>query len=171
MKTLAEIKIGETFKLGDVNFIKFADNDGATTAVTKDIVFRSDFGKNNNLANMKIIKRLEKEFLPSIIATVGEESILDIETDLTTLDGLKTFGTITSKVSLPTLEFYRENVEIFDKYKLNDWYWLATAWSTLPHYDSSLVLCVGPSGIGVCNSRDGVRPLLNFKSSIFVSEV
>lgn len=171
MKTLAQIKIGETFKIGDVEFIKFTDKDGATTAVTKDIVFRSDFGKNNNLANMKIIKRLEKDFLPSIIAAVGEENILDIETDLTTLDGLKTFGTLTSKVSLPTLDFYRENVEIFGKYKLDDWWWLATPWSALPHYNSSLVLCVAPSG-NIFNSINnfGVRPFLNFESSIFVSE-
>lgn len=173
MRTLAEIKNGETFKIGDVEFIKFTDKDGVTTVVTKDIVFRSDFGENNNLANMKIINRLEKKFLPSIIAAVGEENILDIETDLTTLDGLKTFGTITSKVSLPTLDFYRENVEIFDKYKLDSWWWLATAWSALPHYDSSLVLCVAPSGDidggGYCGNN-GVRPFLNFKSSIFVSE-
>ena len=146
MKTLAEIKNGETFKVGDVEFIKFSDKDGVTAAVTKDIVFRSDFGKNNNLANMKIINRLEKEFLPSIIAAVGEENILDVETDLTTLDALKTFRTITSKVSLPTLDFYRENIEIFDRYKLNNWYWLATAWSALPHYNSNLILCVAPSG-------------------------
>ena len=175
MKKLAEIKNGETFKLGDVVFIKFTDKDGATTAVTKDIVFYSDFGKNNNLANMKIIKRLEKEFLPNIIAAVGEENILDIETDLTTLDGLKTFGTITSKVSLPTLDFYRENVEIFDKYKLNDWYWLATALSALPHYDSSLVLCVAPSGrvnygYGYSGYDGGVRPFCILNSNIFVSK-
>ena len=161
MKTLAEIKNGETFRVGDIEFIKFTDKDGATTAVTKDVVFRSVFGKNNNLANMKIINRLKKEFLPSIIVAIGEENILDVETDLTTLDGLKILGTITSKVSLPTLDFYRENVEIFDEYKLDTWFWLATAWSTLPHYDSSLVLCVAPSGNinnNYYNNNNGVRP-------------
>jgi hypothetical protein len=28
MKTLAEIKIGETFKVADIEFIKFADENG-----------------------------------------------------------------------------------------------------------------------------------------------
>lgn len=172
MRKLAEIKIGETFKIADVEFIKVCENDGTTIALTGDIVFNCDFGKNNNFANLKIIKRLNNEFMPSIIKAVGEENILVFETDLTTLDGVKTYGKITSKVSLPTLDFYREHTEIFDKYKLDEWYWLATPWSALPHYDSSCILCVAPSGnIGGNNygNYGGVRPILHFQSSIFDS--
>lgn len=166
------VENGETFKIADIEFIKFSDVDGVTTVVTREAVFKSDFGKNNNLANMKIIKRLEKEFLPKIAEAIGAENILDFETDLTTLDGVKTYGKLTSKVSLPTLDFYRENTEIFDKYKLDDWYWLATPWSALPHYDSYCALCVAPSGdIYDFNYyfHFGVRPFLRFKSSIFDS--
>ena len=165
-----KVENGETFKIGDIEFIKFTDIDGVTTAMTKEAVFKSDFGDNNNLADSKILDRLESEFLPKIIAAVGEENILDFDTDLTTLDGVKTYGKITSKASLPTLDFYREHIEIFDKFKLDDWYWLATPWSALPHYDSSLVLCVAPSGNFYdygCNGHSGVRPILHFKSSIF----
>ena len=168
----SKVECGETFKIGDIEFIKFIDKDGVTMAMTKEAVFKSDFGENNNLADSKILERLESEFLPKIIAEIGEENILDFETDLTTLDGVKTYGKITSKVSLPTLDFYREHTEIFDKYKLDSWYWLATPWSALPHYDSSSILCVAPSGIiGNYNYDDngGVRPILHFKSSIFNS--
>lgn len=173
-KGLAPSKVenGETFKIDGIEFIKFTNIDGVTTVMTKEAVFKSDFGNNNNLANMKIIKRLEKEFVPKIIAAVGEENILNFETDLITLDGVKTYGKITSKVSLPTLDFYREHTDIFDKYKLDSWYWLATPWSALPHYDSSCILCVAPSGCicnGYCNGNRGVRPILHFKSSIFDS--
>lgn len=169
---LPKVENGETFKISDIEFIKFTDIDGITTVVTKEAVFNSDFGKNNNLANKKIIKRLEEEFLPKIIAAIGAENILDVETDLTTLDGVKTYGTITSKVSLPTYDFYREHIEIFDKYKLKDWYWLATPWSALPHYESSCIVCVAPSGVIYGDLYDfnfGVRPILCFKSSIFNS--
>lgn len=169
---LSKVENGETFKIGDIEFIKFTDIDGVTTAVTKEAVFNSDYGNNNNLANRKILDRLEKEFMPKITAAVGEENILDFETDLTTLDGVKTYGKITSKVSLPTLDFYREHTEIFDKYKLGGWYWLATPLSALPHYDSACILCVAPSGFisnGFYDFNYGVRPILHFKSSIFDS--
>lgn len=169
---LPKVANGEIFKIADIEFIKFTDIDGVTAVVTKEAVFKSDFGNNNNLANRKILDRLESEFLPKIVAEIGEENILDFETDLTTLDGLKTFGKIFSKVSLPTLDFYREHIEIFDKYKLDSWYWLATPWSALPHYDSSCILCVAPSGYINFNYyyfHYGVRPILYFKSSIFDS--
>lgn len=172
IQKIPRVANGETFKIDDIEFIKFTDIDGVTTVVTKEIVYKSDFGKNNNLANMNIIKRLEKEFMPKIIEAVGAENILDFETDLTALDGVKTYGKITSKVSLPTLDFYREHTEIFDKYKLDDWYWLATPWSALPHYDSSCMLFVAPAGFIDCNfycNYFGVRPILHFKSSIFDS--
>lgn len=172
--TLLKVESGEIFKIGEVEFIKFSDVDGVTTAVTKNAVFKSEFGDNNNFAESTIINRLSTEFLPEIIACVGEENILDIETDLTTLDGVKTFGKTTSKISLPTLDFYRANVEIFDKYKLPEWWWLATPWSAYPHYESSCVLCVSPRGnIDSSNNYDGsngVRPILRFSSSIFVSD-
>lgn len=172
MKSLTKINPGETFKIGNVEFIKLSDIDGITNAVTRGIVFKSDYGKSNNFAESKILKKMGKEFLPEIVSAIGEENVLDFETDLTTLDGLKTFGKITSKVSLPTLDFYREHVEIFDKYKLDNWYWLATPWSASPHYDSSLALCVAPSGyidFNFFNFNCGVRPVLKFKSSIFES--
>ena len=77
-----------------------------------------------------------------------------------------------SKISLPTLDFYRENAEIFDKYKVNSWWWIATPDSATPHWDSPFVLCVSPGGviIGINYYYDyGVRPFLSFISSISVS--
>lgn len=168
-----KVENGEIFKIGDIEFIKFSDIDGVTTAVTKDTVFDSEFGSNNNLAKSEIIEKLAEEFLPKIAEIVGEENILDITTDLTALDGVKTFGKMISKISLPTLDFYRENVEMFDKYKLDKWWWLATPWSAYPHYESSCILCVSPRGDIYGNgygNYGGVRPFLRFSSSIFVSD-
>ena len=169
---MEHINNGEIFKIGDIELIKVAEADGAIIAVTKDSVFNSEFGENNNFADSEILKKLNTEFLPKITAIVGEENVIEFDTDLTTLDGLKTFGKITSKISLPTLDFYREHVATFDKYKLDDWWWLATPWSAVPHYNSSCILCVSPRGdIGIDNfsSDCGVRPILHFSSSIFVS--
>ena len=169
---LFNIKVGDTFKIGDVEFIKFDQDGDKVTAVTKDIVFKSEFGSNNNLAESKVLKRLNDEVLPKLAEEIGMENICDITTDLTTLDGLKPYGDLTSKISLPTFDFYRQNVNLFDKYKLKTWWWLATPDTAQPHYDPIWVTCVSPIGYVIgnfCNDDIGVRPFLRFESSIFVS--
>lgn len=168
-RTLGEVAVGDTFFVGDMEFIKFADNDGKVIAVMKDSAFDSEFNgtKNNNFNGSKIHKRLEKEILPKIEEVVGKENVLEFETDLTTLDGLKIYGTMRSKIALPTFDFYRENREIFDKYKLDKWWWLCTANS-----EDTLVTCVSPLGVISDGGYDydyGVRPFCIFLSNIFVS--
>ncbi len=165
------VKDGETFTVAGMEFIKFPDADGHTPAVMKAPVFTSSFGKNNDLRQSKVLKRLEAEVLPKIIEALGEENVCSFKTDLTTLDGLKPYGEMYSRISLPTFDFYRANVEIFDKYKINDWWWLATPESARPHEDPWWTVCVSPSG----NFYDrydyvcGVRPFCIFNSSIFES--
>ena len=168
----AGVKDGETFKIGDMEFIKFPSVNGQTPAVMKDIAFRSRFGKDNDFRNSEILKKLETEILPKIVAVVGEENVCTFKTNLTTWDGLKVYGELESRISLPTMDFYRINVEIFDKYKAGCWWWLATADSAQPHFDPIWVLCVSPSGIISSDGYDsggGVRPFCIFESSIFES--
>lgn len=167
------VKDGDTFRVGDIEFIKFPDMGGVTPVVTRDIVFTSRFGDNNKLAESDVLKKLESEFLPKIIAAIGEENVVTIKTDLTTLDGLKPYGEMESRISLPTFDFYRANVAIFDKYKVNKWWWLATPESAQPHSDPDWIVCVAPSG-GIGGGVFyfdcfGVRPFLLFVSSIFES--
>ena len=175
MKTvkLSEVKHGGIFKILDVEFIKFTLDEKTSIAVTKNTVFDSAFGKNNNnLAESVVLERLTKEFLPKIISAVGEENVLEFETDLTTLDGLKPYEPLKSKISLPTFDFYRSNVETFDKYQLDEWWWLSTPDTAQPHYNPVWVVCVSPLGNFLNNYFDninGVRPFLHFDSSISVS--
>ena len=166
------VKDGETFKIGDMEFIKFPDMNGATPVVMKDIAFSSSFGSNNNLKESTVLKRMEAQILPEITATIGAENVCTFETDLTTLDGLKSYGIMESQISLVTLDFYRANVEIFDKHSPDRWWWLATPDSALDHGSERWILCVSPSGgiyRGRCSFGNGVRPFLIFKSSIFKS--
>ena len=110
--------------------------------------------------------------MPGIIEDVGEENVLTFQTDLTTLDGLKVYGVMESKIGLPTLEFYRANVEIFDEHKVEDWIWLATPESAKPHDDPYWALCVTPAGTVIpgnarLNSKYGARPLVYLNSALF----
>ena len=167
------VKDGETFKVGGIEFIKFPDVDGITPAVAKDILFTSRFGSSNNLKESDVLKRLEEEVLPKVIEVVGKENLCPIKTDLTTLDGLTPYGEMESLISLPTFDFYRANVGIFDQHKVKNRWWLATPESALPHDDPTWVVYVAPSGFiyyYYCNDYNfGVRPFLIFVSSIFGS--
>ena len=169
------VKDGETFTVAGMEFIKFPSVDGMTPVVMRDIAFKSRFGGNNDLRQSDVLKKLEAEHLPKIIAAIGAENLCTIKTDLTTFDGLKPYGVMESLVSLPTFDFYRENVEIFDKYKVDAWWWTATPESAQPHDDPNWVLCVSPSGYVFNNhyyyNVYGVRPFYIFKSSIFESFV
>ena len=167
------VKDGETFQVGGIEFIKFPGVDGMTPVVAKDILFTSRFGSNNNLKESDVLKRMEEEVLPKVIEAVGKENLCPIKTDLTTLDGLTPYGEMESLISLPTFDFYRANVGIFDRHKVKNWWWLATPESALPHDDPTWIVCVAPSGcIGNYYDggfRHGVRPFLIFVSSIFGS--
>ena len=167
------VKVGETFQIGDMEFIRFPNVNGHTPVVMKDIAFRSSFGSNNDFRESKILKKLQEEYLPKIIEAVGEENVLAFSTDLTTLDGLKNYGTLVSRISIPTFDFYRANVAIFDQHNPGTWWWLATADSAKPHCDPVWVSCVSPAGYIRYGGYDydfiGVRPFCIFKSSIFES--
>lgn len=174
MKTLAEIKTGEIFKVANIEFIKFADENGHTIAVAKEGLFFSRFGNDNNFAKSIVKQRLDSEILPKIEKAIGAENIIEHEVDLLSLDGDDKWGKAKCKISIPTFDFYRKNVKMFDKHLLGNWWWLATPDSTATHYNDDWVCCVSPRG---CFGGSGfyhdyaVRPFMIFVSSISVISV
>ena len=170
---LSDVRDREIFKLGRFELIKFTMPDGTVMAVFKDCPFQSRFGDNNDLSRSDILKKLTSEILPEIEEIVGAENVLEFETDLLSLDGSKKHGKMTSKISLPTFDFYRVNRETFEKYKLDEWWWLATPDSTSEYYNDKWCVCVAPSGYFINYDYGinvyGVRPVLRLVSSISVS--
>lgn len=170
---LSNIKDGEIFSIAGVEFIKFSDKDGITTAVAKNSIGDYRFGNNNNFAESTIKQMLEKDFLPKIEKEIGAENIVEHEIDLLSLDGSDKWGKVNCKVSLPTFDFYRKNVKIFDKHKLDDWWWTVTPDSTSEHRNDYWLAVVSPGGIiflnYYCYDFIGVRPFLTFVSSISIS--
>lgn len=170
---LSEIPDGAIFKIGKYEFIKFSEESGVVTAVSKDSLFDSRFGNNNNFAESDVLQKLKEDILPEIETYIGAENVLEFETDLLSLDGSAKHGTVRSKVSIPTFDFYRKNRAVFEKYKLDEWWWLATPDSTSEYFNDDWCVSVSPSGCisdnYYCYGNDGVRPFWNFVSSIFVS--
>ena len=165
-------KIGETFKIGKYEFIRFKNMQGGVAVVLKDILFTSRFGNNNDFSKSDILEKL-KSILKEIEDEIGAENVLEFETDLTSLDGSKKHGSMKSKISLPTFDFYRDNVSVFDPYKPDTWWCLATPDTTTDHYNDDWIVCVSPRGL--INIGDyyygnfGVRPFCILSPAIFVS--
>ena len=166
------VEDGGVFKIGNTDYIKFPSVNGQTPIVDRDILFKASFGADNDFRNSKILKKLQEDCLPEIIEAVGAENVCSFKTDLTTMDGLKTYEALESMVSLPTFDFYRANVKIFDQYPVGGWWWLATPDSAQPHDDPIWAVCVSPSGNinnAYYNDLIGVRPFYILNSSIFGS--
>ena len=169
-----EIINDELFRIGKYEFIKFIDENGNIIGVLKDNLCNMEFGNNNNFSKSDILNKLNNEFLSEIENIVGSENLIEFETDLISLDGSKKHGTMKSKVSIPTFDFYRKNRATFAKYNLNDWWWLVTPHTTSEFVNDYWVVCVSPHGDVYrnyyCGSL-GVRPFLTFISTIFDSLV
>ena len=170
---LADVPVGETFKVGNHEMIVL-DHSGDTTAVIlKDLLPDQRFGSNNNYNGSHVDKTCIK-FAEEIEAAVGKENLCQHTVDLTSDDGLKCYGSVKRKASLMTTEKYRRFVYILDKHRPDCWWWLATAFSTSVHGYTSAVKCVAPSGFvsngSYGNVIRGVRPFCILKSHIFVSK-
>ena len=172
MKVLSEVPVGETFKLGDMEFIVLEHLDGTTNVLLKNFWKKCRFDNNvNNFSISEIRERLNDEFYKKVAAICGENIIPHV-VDLTSDDGRKDYGKGTVRVSLLTCDLYRKYVYILDKYRPDDWWWLATPYSTKENGYDSCVRVVNRIGAlygNRCYCNDGVRPFLTLKSSIFVS--
>ena len=169
---IPEVQDGETFKIAGIEFIKFPATAEGVPVVARDLQKAMAFGDNNDMRESKVLRWLREEFFPKIAAAIGEENLVSFKTDLTTLDGLDNYGVMESKISLPTMDFYRANAKIFAKHPVEDWWWLATPESCQPNSNPYWILGVAPYGYNSSsdyNDGGGVRPFLIFKSSIFES--
>ena len=170
---LSDIPVGETFKIGEHEFIVLEQSGDTTAVILKELLHdNKEFGKNNNYMN-SYADDICNDFGYKIADVIGKENLIEHEVDLTSDDGLKDYGKIKRYMSLLTANLYRRYVEILDKYKLDSWWWLSTAYSTPTHDHTSWVKCVSPVGRisnNDCDINIGVRPFCILKSNIFVSK-
>lgn len=173
-RTLAECKPGEIVNVGGFEMVVLEQKDGETSLILKDFwVKESRFGEGNNRYDGSIVDSHCADFEKKLSETIGLDNIIPHEVDLTSNDGLKCYGSVDRRVSLLTAARYRKYVDVLDTVKPENWWWLATPWSTKRHDNEAWVLCVAPSGLidgdYFGNIDIGVRPFCILKSSIVVS--
>ena len=172
-KKLSDIKVGDTFKICEREFIVLEQSGDTTAVLSKDLIGKAViFGDTPAFENSNIKKILD-EFAEDIIKEVGANALELHTVDQTTLDGMKYYGSSKALASLMTIDHVRRYADVLDKHMVNEWYWLVTPWSTPDRGYETSVCVVAPSGDVSGNGSGyndiGVRPFCILKSNIFAS--
>lgn len=177
---LSELQPGETFKIGEHDFIVLEQNvcNGTTNVISKGfmakgIVFDSntrDYSKSN------LKKVIESDIQPIIEAELGADNLVEHIVDLTSIDVQHEFEPCTCKVRPITFNEARQYNDLIVNKELDDWWWTCTPWSTADRGWKRTIAVVSPSGniinyrSCICSYDCGVRPFCILKSNIFVSK-
>lgn len=177
-KLLKDCEIGEivTDNIGIKWIVIRHDEDGTTKLWRKELLpeTRRFDKKSNNFYGSEIQGFLNAEYIKYVEEGFGKENLCIQEVDLTSLDGLTTYGVCKCPIRLGGLDDYRNaRKQGLFREKNSNPFWLDTPDSTNEGYSASSVQFVcdsGSVGYGGCN-WDGysVRPFISLKSDIFVS--
>lgn len=173
MKKLAELKPGDRFMYGGVEWVKFEDIGAGTLCLAAEPVFRRAFDEENcnDWRKSSLRRELNGAFLDALVAEGADRAaFLDWESDLTADDGMTDYGTAVDKIALRSDALCRKYREITPP--VDEWCWNLTPWTCDASY-SCYVRGVNSSGAMSWNNayygRRGVRPLCYPKSVILVS--
>lgn len=171
---LNTLSIGNTFHIGEHEFIVLEHGMDGTCIISKDYIGERrvfddgtrDYGESSlrEFMNETILPMLEKE--------VGAENIVEHEVELISVDMQQEFDSVHCKVRPITFDEARKYNALLVNPELSGWYWTCTPWSTKERgweYSMAVVSPSGNFGSGGCSYCDGVRPFCILKSNIFVS--
>lgn len=176
---LGKVRQGERFKLDGVEFVKLDCDEEATFTLTADTLpeccaFEDDDAEredHNNFDGSLIQKHMERfwrEQHSPIFKAIVERPI-----DLTSMDGMTTYGkpfTVARLLTIDEFRKYRRFIPLTSKA-----FWTATPWTTLrsPYSDAGRAYRVYTDGsvgsYSVDDARFAPRPALYLQSSILVS--
>ena len=166
---------GETFKIGEHDFIVLKQEEGQTKVISKELMARGvqfdDETKDYNASSLK--KLIENDIQPIIEKEVGADNLIEHEVDLISVDMQQEFEPCRCKVRPVTFDEARKFNGLLVNKDLDDWWWTCTPWSTQERGWKYSMAVVSPSGYiyssSYYNGR-GVRPFCILKSNIFVSK-
>ena len=172
VKLSKKLGIGDTFELAGLTWTILEITDAGYKCLAERLEDSMQFDTQcNNWETSKLRNYLNTDFLKELAAAVGEDNIIPFERDLLSLDGQTEYGKCEDKVSLLTVDEYRQHRALIPN--ADYWWWLVTPWSTPCNEIERSVTVVSPSGrfnnFG-CDRGGGVRPFCIFSSVIFESE-
>ena len=172
---LGTLDVNDEFDIGNETFIVLEkiENGNWVVVIRKDFLpDNMKFGDNSDWRKSPIRKYLNDTYYKELTDIVGKENIIDMERDLTSLDGLDDYGTCVDKISLLTAsEYAKYHKTLGLQSNYPDWQWLITATST-PSNNHSFNVCYVTSNSHLdwdnCNCHNGVRPFCVLNSSVLV---
>lgn len=172
-KLLSELKPGDRFMYGGVEWVKFEDIGAGTLCLSAGVPFCRAFDEENcnDWRESSLRRELNGAFLDALVAEGADRgAFLDWESDLTADDGMTDYGTAVDKIALRSDALCRKYREITPP--VDEWCWNLTPW-TCDASNSCSVRYVYSSGAMIwscaCNGYWGVRPICYPKSEILVS--
>lgn len=172
-KIPAGLSAGDTFKLAGLTWTILDITDKGYMCLADRLEDSMKFdSESNNWIGSRLREYLNTEFIKKIADEIGKENIISFNRNLLSLDGQDEYGSCEDKVSLLTVDDYRKYRSFIPN--ADDWWWLATPWSTKGNAFEYSVVVVTSSGVFNCNGGcycvSGVRPFCILSSSIFESE-
>lgn len=176
---LGKVRQGERFKLDGVEFVKLDCDEEATFVLTADTLpeccaFEDDDAEREDHNNFdrsliqKIMERFWREQHSPIFKAIVERPI-----DLTSMDGMTTYGkpfTVARLLTIDEFRKYRRFIPLTSKP-----FWTATPWTTLrsPTSGAGRAYLINTDGSvsdnSVYSANFAPRPALYLQSSILVS--
>lgn len=171
---LGSLKPGETFMIGEHEFIVLKQSYGMTNVISKNLMAENvRFDGNTRDYNKSALKRyIEKEIRPIILENVGAGNLVEHSVALTSVDNQNEFDNCICDIRPITFDEAREYNDLLVNEDLPDYYWTITPWSTAERGWKYFISVVSPSGFisnNYCDDFGGVRPFCILKSNIFVS--
>lgn len=146
--TLSLVHVGDTFKVGELEFVVLEHTKNGTRAITKNIWTNAAIGYSSN----------------------GREALED-RIDVVFKSEFELEDNIIGKVKLLTLDQFLKYAKALEEYKTENWWWLADAYK--PEEYTSLMCCVNennrPTFDMSVNVANGIRPTMVLESSVTVS--
>lgn len=173
---LSTLNPGETFKIGEHDFIVLEQKQEQTMVISKGFMAKNKvFDNDTRDYNKSSLKKLiERNIQPVIENAVGADNIVEHDADLTSIDMQNEFGTCKCKVRPITFDEARNYNDLLVNKDLCDWWWTCTSWSTEDRglkYSIAVVSSCGRIDYRSCSRGGcGVRPFCILKSNIFVSK-
>lgn len=171
---LSSLKPGETFMIGEHEFIVLEQNYETTNVISKNLMAENvQFDKNTKDYNKSALKRyIEEEIRPIILENIGAGNLVEHSVALTSVDNQSEFNDCICDIRPITFDEAREYNDLLVNEDLPEYYWTITPLSTSERGWDSIAF-VSPSGNiyrNFCDINGGVRPFCILKSNIFVSK-
>lgn len=172
---LSSLKPGETFMIGEHEFIVLEQNYETTKVISKNLMaenVRFD-GDTRDYNKSALKKYIDEKIKPIILENVGDGNLVEHSVPLTCVDNQNEFNDCICDVRPITFDEAREYNDLLVNKDLPDCYWTITPWSTAERGWGYSISVVSPSGnfnYINCSHHYGVRPFCILKSNIFVSK-